>query len=188
MSNVKAIFEENIVEIIEDLNAELLQDRIINFWKKVGAHLTLTELVDTYWGEVKSEFAVDLGVLYRNFLLKGLSFGANLSNMGPKITYVDAAQADPLPTNLKIGFAYKVLDMEYNKLTISLDTNKLLVVRHQDGTSDPFYKAIFSSWTEGSLREQTRRLITSCGAEYVYNNMIFLRAGMRSLLSLSSRA
>ena len=64
MSNVKAIFEENIVEIIEDLNAELLQDRIINFWKKVGAHLTLTELVDTYWGEVKSEFAVDLGVTF----------------------------------------------------------------------------------------------------------------------------
>jgi len=81
MSNVKAIFEENIVEIIEDLNAELLQDRIINFWKKVGAHLTLTELVDTYWGEVKSEFAVDLGVtfgkifeLYLPFKLQSLGY------------------------------------------------------------------------------------------------------------------
>lgn len=81
MSNIKAIFEENIVEIIEDLNAELLQDRIINFWKKVGAHLTLTELVDTYWGEVKSEFAVDLGVtfgkifeLYLPFKLQSLGY------------------------------------------------------------------------------------------------------------------
>jgi hypothetical protein len=150
------------------VSMRLIQSLLAPDWVDVGAEK----------GSGKGNaFAVDLGVLYRNFLLKGLSFGANLSNMGPKITYVDAAQADPLPTNLKIGFAYKVLDMEYNKLTISLDTNKLLVVRHQDGTSDPFYKAIFSSWTEGSLREQTRRLITSCGAEYVYNNMIFLRAG-----------
>lgn len=81
MSNVKEIFQENIVEIIEDLNKELLQDRIINFWKKVGAHLTLTELVDTYWGEVKSEFAVDLGVtfgkifeLYLPFKLQSLGY------------------------------------------------------------------------------------------------------------------
>ena len=81
MSNIKTIFEENIVEIIEDLNAELLQDRIINFWKKVGSHLTLTELVNTYWGEVKSEFAVDLGVtfgkifeLYLPFKLQSLGY------------------------------------------------------------------------------------------------------------------
>ncbi len=125
---------------------------------------------------VANSFAVDLGVLYKFPFLKGLSFGANLSNLGPKITYVDAAQADPLPTNLKVGFAYKVLDMEYNKLTICMDTNKLLVVRDEDGT-DEFYQAIFSAWSDGSLRQQTRRLISSIGAEYIYNNMIFLRAG-----------
>ena len=80
MSNIKTIFEENIVEIIEDLNAELLQYRIINFWKKVGAHLTLTELVDTYWGEVKSEFAVDLGVTFGKIFELYLPF--KLQSMG----------------------------------------------------------------------------------------------------------
>ena len=126
---------------------------------------------------VGNAFAVDLGVLYKFSLIRGLAIGANLSNMGPKITYIDAAQADPLPTNLKLGLAYKLLDSEYNKLTFTMDTNKLLVVRHEDGTSDSWYKAVFSSWGDGSLRNQMRGLISSCGAEYVYNNMIFLRAG-----------
>ena len=89
----------------------------------------------------------------------------------------DAAQADPLPTNLKIGFAYRILDMEYNKLTLTMDTNKLLVVRHDDGSTDPFYKAVLTSWTDGSLADQSSRLISSCGVEYVYNSMIYLRAG-----------
>jgi hypothetical protein len=125
---------------------------------------------------VGNAFAVDLGVIYKFPFFKRLSLGANLSNMGPKITYIDAAQADALPTNLKIGFAYRLLDLEYNRLTLSIDTNKLLVVKHGNKT-DPFYKAIFTAWTDGSAREQLRRLISSFGVEYVYNNMIFLRAG-----------
>jgi hypothetical protein len=122
-------------------------------------------------------FAVDVGILYKMPFVKGLSFGAAISNMGPKITYVDEAQADPIPTNLKIGFSYKLLDTEYNRFLISLDTNKLLVVRHKDGTSDPFYKALFTAWGDGSIGNQLKRLISSFGTEYVYNNMIFLRAG-----------
>lgn len=121
-------------------------------------------------------FAFDVGVLWKMKFLKGLSFGANLSNMGPKITYVDASQADPLPTNLKIGFAYNVINKKYNKLTLSIDTNKLMVVK-KNNKSDPFYKAIFSSWTDGSFSEQLHRLITCFGTEYVYDNMIFLRVG-----------
>jgi long-subunit fatty acid transport protein len=128
---------------------------------------------------VGSSFAADLGILYNPGFLKGFSMGLNLSNMGPKITYIDADQADPLPTNLKVGIGFKVLDSEFNKLRIAFDTNKLLVVRHKDekGTSDPFYKAIFTSWSDGSLSEQSNRLISSIGAEYGYNNMIFLRGG-----------
>ena len=125
---------------------------------------------------VGSSFAADIGMLYKPGFLKGLNMGFNLSNMGPKITYIDADQADPLPTNLKIGIGYKILDSEFNKLLITVDTNKLLVVRHKDGTSDPFYKALFTSW-KGSLKTQANELISSCGIEYVYNNMIFLRGG-----------
>ena len=126
---------------------------------------------------IGNSFSVDLGVLNQMPFLKALQFGANLSNMGPKITYIDAAQADPLPTNLKIGLSYKVLDSEFNKLRIAIDTNKLMVVRKKDEKPAPFYEAIFTAWGEGSLSEQARELITCLGAEYVYNKMIFLRAG-----------
>ncbi len=122
-------------------------------------------------------FSVDLGVLYKTPFLPGLSMGVNLSNMGPKITYVDAAQADPLPTNFRFGIAYKVIDSEFNKLQIAADTNKLLVVRHKDEKPKPFYEAIFTAWTDEPLSEQSRKLISSIGAEYVYSNLIFLRAG-----------
>ena len=149
-----------------------------------------------------NSFGVDLGVLWRlPFWMRRISFGANLSNLGPKITYIDAAQADPLPTNLKMGLAIKLLDMDYNKLTLTMDTNKLLVYQYfedTDGTRvsaeeyaqltteekqeietryDPFYKAIFTAWTDGSFSEQLERMISSVGVEYIYNGMIFIRAG-----------
>lgn len=126
---------------------------------------------------VGTSFAVDIGLLYKMAFIKGLTFGLNLANMGPKITYIDAAQADPLPTNLKVGFAYQALDNEFNKLLLTVDTNKLMVVRNQDGTSDPVLKALISAWSDGSMGEQASRLISSAGAEYCYNKMIFLRAG-----------
>lgn len=124
-----------------------------------------------------SVFAIDLGWLYKANFLRGLSFGANLSNLGPKIAYIDADQADPLPTNLRIGAAYKIIDSEFNRLTVAMDFNKLLVVRHKDGTSDPFYKALLSAWTDQGARQELKEVIATVGAEYWYSNMIALRTG-----------
>ncbi len=150
------------------VNMRFIQSLLAPDWVQVG---------EEKGGGKGNAFAVDVGMLYKFSFPKGLSFGAAISNMGPKITYVDQAQADPIPTNLKVGFAYRLLDTEYNRFLLAVDTNKLLVVRHKDGTSDPFYKALFTSWTDGSLSDQAKRLISSVGCEYVYNNMIFLRAG-----------
>ncbi|OPZ73342.1 MAG: hypothetical protein BWY83_00149 [bacterium ADurb.Bin478] len=144
-------------------------------------------------GDGKADaFAFDVSTLYRMPFAPKLSLGANLSNMGPKITYIDAAQADPLPTNLKVGLAYKLVNNKYNRLTFVADMNKLLVTRHDDGTSDPFYKAIFTSpWTivdEEKENEGTdeEKVISSSkifngtlsgGVEYWYSDLIALRAG-----------
>ena len=114
--------------------------------------------------------------------------------MGPKITYIDAAQADPLPTNLKVGFAYKIVNSKYNKLTVTGDMNKLMVTPHKDGQSDPFYKALFTSpWTtpDSELSTETdedgnqitkpgKKIFNgtlSGGAEYWYSDMFALRIG-----------
>ncbi|RME00977.1 MAG: hypothetical protein D6814_02470 [Calditrichaeota bacterium] len=122
-------------------------------------------------------FAFDLGYLYRNLLVKGLSFGVNLTNMGPKVVYIDAAQADPLPTNLRLGFSYKLLDQEFNKIRIAVEFDKMLVRKYQDGTSDSWYKALFTSWTDESLSQELKGVISNVGLEYWYTDLIALRTG-----------
>ncbi|SVE36704.1 uncharacterized protein METZ01_LOCUS489558, partial [marine metagenome] len=59
---------------------------------------------------VGSSFAVDLGVLWK--ATPQLNLGAALRNMGPKITFIDASQADPLPQHIVLGVAYDLLDTE----------------------------------------------------------------------------
>ncbi len=137
---------------------------------------------------VANAFAFDLATLYRFPFAPKLSFGLNLSNMGPKITYIDAAQADPLPTNLKVGFAYRLVESEFNKLTMVVDMNKMMVNRKPDGTTDPFYTAIFTSpWTVTDVTKDENGEITnsktmfngiiSGGVEYWYSDIFALRAG-----------
>lgn len=109
-----------------------------------------------------------------------LSIGVNLSNLGPKIYYIDRAQADPIPTNFRLGFAYKILDDEYNSMIYTLDFSKLLVSR--DGaTSKEFYQAIFTAWADDSFSEELRDIVTSMGLEYWYGSpgdfLFALRSG-----------
>ena len=125
--------------------------------------------------------AVDLGLLWMpnyEILNNRLSFGFNLSNLGPKITYIDQAQADPLPTNLRIGFAYDAFDDGFNKLKVIYDLNRLLVVKHADGSSDNVLKAVFwSSWYDKSFNRQMQEFTHSIGMEYRYGTLLALRSG-----------
>ncbi|MCZ7610877.1 MAG: type IX secretion system outer membrane channel protein PorV [Ignavibacterium sp.] len=110
-----------------------------------------------------------------------LSIGVNLSNLGPKIYYIDKAQADPIPTNFRLGFAYQIISDEFNSLIYTLDFSKLLVRRitrqvQIEGTdstttvstSDEWYKAIFTSWADKPFSEELRDIVTSMGLEYWY--------------------
>jgi hypothetical protein len=106
------------------------------------------------------------------------SVGTNLSNLGPKITYIDAAQADPLPTNLRVGFGFIPIKDEYNSLTIALDFSRLLVQR--DGKhSDPLPQSLITSWTKPGFDKVVRSTNTSFGFEYWYGSpkLIALRMG-----------
>jgi hypothetical protein len=132
---------------------------------------------------IASTMSVDLAVMYRPQVLdvpligdigKHFSAGVNLSNLGPKVTYVDAAQADPLPTNLRVGFGYRIFDDEYNRLDYSLDFSRLLV-RRRGSESDPLPKSLFTAWGDGGLR----KVDVSTGMEYWYGSpkLIALRIG-----------
>ena len=133
-------------------------------------------------GEGKATvFAIDMGALYKINKIRGLQIGANLSNMGPKVSYIDRAQADPLPTNLKFGLAYKAIEEEYNRLTLTLDVDKELVTKDSvTGDTDPFYLALFTSWyNDGGFMssEEIKEFIWHIGAEYWYGDLVGLRCG-----------
>ncbi len=97
-----------------------------------------------------------------------LSIGANLSNLGPKISYIDQKQADPIPTNFRLGFAFNVFNDEFNSLIYTLDFSKLLVSRDSSGNSDDFYKAIFTAWGDEPFKQELRDIVTTMGLEYWY--------------------
>ncbi len=76
--------------------------------------------------------AGDVGVYWNKEYTVGnmnskLAFGAVITNFGSKVAYTNNNQKDFIPTNLRVGVAY-TLDMDlYNKLTFTVDANKLMV-------------------------------------------------------------
>ncbi len=73
------------------------------------------------------DFGFDVGYLKKGLLTPRLDFAATVTNIGPKVAFIDPAQADPQPTNLTIGLNYRLIDTEFNKLSLVYDVNKLLV-------------------------------------------------------------
>ncbi|MEM6644845.1 MAG: type IX secretion system outer membrane channel protein PorV [Bacteroidota bacterium] len=145
---------------------------------------------------------VDLGMLYRsaprtlgstNMTFSG---GFNIANMGPQIQYSDSPQKDPIPTTLRFGYALTFDFDEYNKLNFVNDFTKMLINVERDEesgttTADPFYQAIFSSWSPiqvrtNALNEEEAvfetlsaidQLVIGTGLEYWYRDLFAFRSG-----------
>ena len=135
-----------------------------------------------------------------------LAFGTNISNIGAKMSYTEAATRDFIPTNLRLGTTLNMELDEFNKLSFSFDANKLLV------PTNPYYhpsngdivsgrnpdvgvaSGIFGSFTDapgnvfedngsyyvesGSVfKEELNEINLSFGAEFLYSELFALRAG-----------
>ncbi|HJM47365.1 MAG: PorV/PorQ family protein [Candidatus Marinimicrobia bacterium] len=103
----------------------------------INAKISYQHLVDLGAGAEKGkgtslDFGFDLGYLRKEIFTPRLDFGLAITNIGPKVSFIDPAQADPQPTNLALGLKYKVIDDEFNKLSIVYDVNKLLVASYPD--------------------------------------------------------
>lgn len=122
---------------------------------------------------VGSTVAIDFGVMKKNFFVKDLTFGASLANIGPEIAYADEDQADPLPTNMRIGVSYPVYKSEYNNVLVAYEINRQIVRGRKNG-ADPLYKAVFTTWVDNGWH----RLGHNFGAEYSYTDFLALRSGM----------
>ena len=109
-----------------------------------------------------------------------LSIGLNLSNVGPEIYYIDKAQSDPIPTNLRLGIGIKIFQNEFNSLTYTLDASRLLIQVPSDTSKkrDNWAKSLITSWGNKNM---LREVVTSMGLEYWYGKpddfMFALRAG-----------
>ncbi|MDH5604476.1 MAG: type IX secretion system outer membrane channel protein PorV, partial [Cyclobacteriaceae bacterium] len=140
--------------------------------------------------------AGDVGIYYtRELMMSGkesdFSLGANISNIGGKITYSNEDNLDFLPTNLKMGTAYTTHFDPYNKITLALDLSKLLVpspplrdvntnaiIRGKEDDR-PMLSGVFGSFGDApdGFREEIKEFMMSVAAEYWYNNSFAGRAG-----------
>ena len=153
--------------------------------------------------------AVDLGVYYNRDLTIGagdynLGLGGTITNIGNKITYTNANQADFLPTRLKLGFAFtRELDA-YNKLTLTVDgakfltptlfyeegaipsdtasqnaRNKRVRIENNKRRDKGVVSAALGSFSDapGGFREELREINLSAGVEYTYNDLLMARVG-----------
>jgi hypothetical protein len=158
-----------------------------------------------------SGFAADISMTYNSnpdLTGPGSNFtGAlALSNMGSKISYTNQQIKEFIPTNLGLGFGYKINMDDYNSITFALDFNKLLVPTsipavepfltnntgnrtngtydsNDNGTADyregSTFSNILSSFGDapGGFSEELKEISTSFGIEYWYDNQFAVRAG-----------
>ncbi len=129
--------------------------------------------------------AVDLGAFYTKQLTSRnatLSLAGTITNLGSKMTYTDANNKDFIPTNLRLGGAYKTQLDPLNSLTFALDFNKLMVPSPQPDNSNrskPLLSGIFGSFSDarGGIKEELHEITISSGMEYWYKDFLAVRAG-----------
>ena len=148
-----------------------------------------------------SAFAADLALYYQNYVTMGqrecqLGLGMNISNIGSKINFSSDDNSEFIPTNLRLGGALMVPIDEYNRFSVAMDANKLLVPtrpiqRDNELPTDfdnrlqrDYYdvssiNGIFKSFGDapGRLKEELQEVSWSLGGEYVYHDQFAVRAG-----------
>jgi len=137
--------------------------------------------LDPSVGGVGRTFAIDAGVLKRNFLIDKFDVGFMLQNMGPKIYYLTPEEADPIPFSLRLGTAYRPVQTPFHELTLVMDMYREVVKTYADKTPDPFWKALWTGFLNdknSSFKEQVQEINVSMGLEYLYADFMALRTGL----------
>lgn len=139
-----------------------------------------------------NSLAADIGLYYQRPVSKTeeVALGAFISNLGAKLRYSeDNNNQEFLPANLRVGGRYTNRIDNYNKISVMLDINKLLVPTprfRSDSTQDlTTYNNIgviagaLQSFGDapGGMSEELQELQLSAGAEYWYAETFAVRAG-----------
>jgi hypothetical protein len=148
-----------------------------------------------------SDLSADIGLLYRPQRLElpvighfdnRLGLGLTLTNFGPKFYYVDQAQTEPLPTNLRLGLSLHLIKSERHNLYFVLDVTRRMVhyfggdsiginpidssIVYSPRGFDSFPKSLITSWSNGSV---LRSFTLNMGIEYWFGQprTVALRLG-----------
>ncbi len=179
-----------------------------NFSGSIAFRFIYSNLTGGYYvGGIESHpgtaYASDVSIYYRNKDLRlrdydaTWSFGANISNIGSKISYTSNSDKDFIPINLRIGTAYTIDFDDYNSLTAAVDVNKLLVpspplyyADSVDVNNDPVIQSgldpnvsvavgMFHSFYDapGGFSEEMKEITYSVGMEYWYAKQFAIRGG-----------
>jgi len=125
------------------------------------------------------------------------ALGANISNIGAKISYSENVESDFIPTNLRIGPSFTLDLDDYNRLTFTFDLNKLLVPTPPIWTFDSIKNeyvvlpgngkdprvgivtGMIQSFYDapGGFKEEMQEINIAVGMEYWYDKQFAIRAG-----------
>jgi len=152
--------------------------------------------------------AADISVYYQKEYDLGaedalFAFGANISNIGNKISYTETTERDFIPINFRLGPSFTINLDKYNSLALMVDVNKLLVptppIYKQDDSTGQYIvgddgkyeiaegqdpdrsvvSGMFGSFSDapGGFNEEFHELAFSVGLEYWYDKQFAIRAG-----------
>ncbi|MEI6764765.1 MAG: type IX secretion system outer membrane channel protein PorV [Bacteroidota bacterium] len=151
--------------------------------------------------------AADVSVYYQKPFKMGkmaskFAFGANISNIGAKISYTENLERDFIPINLRIGPSFLMNFDKFNSLAVMVDFNKLLVpsppVYQLDSTGKymydvngnkiiaqgkdpnvPIVTGMLQSFYDapGGFSEELKEITYSVGLEYWYDKQFSVRGG-----------
>ncbi|EFV03796.1 MAG: type IX secretion system outer membrane channel protein PorV [Prevotella salivae] len=168
-----------------------------------GVRWIYSDLTYDYSSETTpgSAFAADIAAYYQNYINIGqrecqLGVGLNISNIGSKINFGSDDNSEFIPTNMRLGAALMIPVDQFNRFTIAVDANKLLVptrpIQKENETDEDYnvrlqkdyydissIGGIFKSFGDapGGFKEELQEVSWSLGGEYVYNDKFAIRAG-----------
>ncbi|MFO8055274.1 MAG: type IX secretion system outer membrane channel protein PorV [Bacteroidales bacterium] len=166
----------------------------------INSNLTSGQNVNGAKTQAGQSIATDVAVYYQKDINVGerdglLAFGANISNIGAKISYSETLERDFIPINMRLGAALTTELDNYNTLSVMADFNKLLVptppIYDYDTTNGEYFIArgkdptrpvvdgMLSSFSDapGGLDEEINEITASLGIEYWYDKQFALRGG-----------
>jgi hypothetical protein len=161
--------------------------------------LTNGQDVERQTTKAANSLAADVGLYYQKDIdqKQTMAAGVNISNLGSKLSYSDDdTQNEFLPANLRFGGRYTYNADDFNKISVLLDFNKLLVptppqLNEETGEYEGKYEnmadyrstgsiqGVFNSFMDapGGFKEELSEIALSVGAEYWYANTFAARAG-----------